>query len=258
MGITEQSPLTRAELEVYAEITMDVVVHGRGKEELFRRLMEIRGQVERERDQARKRDVETLLGALGIRNDDLGTPGSENYLNARKYAQTIVSVIRNNGPDKELNDASKAILELAPKRSFLRSLVNPRKDTIDWYDAAWRNEEEMSKLDTTKWGGYIRNKIYQFNQPFAGPTNTRSGNLAFIGLQALAGTAYTSYIEKSFAISTFVSSFEYAAAARILYKLTPNPFNQGGDTIQFQAVSIGLYEGFKHLISNGHNATMSS
>jgi hypothetical protein len=249
LGITEQSTLGITEVQEYAQIIMDVVKAGGNEQNLLGRLREKRTHLSRERDQANNRDVETLLKALGIRDDDLG---SGNYLEASKHAQTIVRVIRTDGHDKEFNDASEALLKLTPQRFWLRSLVNPRKDTIDWYNASWRNQHAMSKLDTTTWGGSIRKLFYQANQPIAGLTNTRLGNVGFIGLQAVLGTAYTSYIEKAFASSTFESSIEYAATARFFYSKLPNPLNQLIDTIQFQGVSIGLYQA---LASHAHNAT---
>jgi hypothetical protein len=239
LDITEHSTLGIAMIKEYAQIIMDVVKTRGNEQELLWRLSEKSTQISRERDQANNRDVETLLRALGIRDDNLG---SGNYLEAWKHAQTIVRVIRTDGQDKEFNDASEALLKLAPKRSWLRSLVNPRKDTIDWYNASWRNQHAMSKLDTTTWGGSIRKLFYQANQPIAGLTNTRLGNLGFIGLQAVLGTAYTSYIEKAFASSTLESCIEYAATARFFYSKLPNPLNQLIDTIQFQGVSIGLYQ----------------
>jgi hypothetical protein len=217
----------------YGSIIWDVVKHGGNEQELLRRLEEERNRI----SQVDSRDVETLIKALGIRDDDLD---SSDYLEARQHAQTIVRVIRTDGQNKEFNDASKALLELAPARSRLRSLVNPTKDVIDWYDASWRNQHAMSKLDTTRWGDSIRKVFYQVNQPFAGITNTRSGNLGFIGLQAAVATAYTWYIEKKFPLPTLGVNLENSAIARQVYTKLPTPINQLFDTIQFQGFGISL------------------
>jgi hypothetical protein len=84
--------------------------------------------------------------------------------------------------------------------------------------------------------------FYQANQLIAGPTNTRSGNLALIGSLAVAGAAYTSYIEVKFALPTLEVDIEYAALARFFYSMLPNPINQIIDTFQFQGVAIGLHK----------------
>lgn len=187
--------------------------------------------------------VDTLLDSLGIRDDHaLGSDGLNNYFEARKHAQTFVRVIWNDGNDTELNDAKKELLKLAPKRLWLRSLVNPKKDVVDWYEASWKNQHEKEKLDTRTMLGKVRYGSYWLNQFLAGPTNSRVGNLSFIGGQAAAGTAYTWYIEGKFPTSTLLSTLEYAATARFFYSLLPNPMNQAIDTIQFQGVSIGLYK----------------
>jgi hypothetical protein len=238
MGVTKYRTFGEAEMQRFGKVIMDVVTSGGDKRELLRRIEAESAQILQERDQVNDRDVATLLKALGIKED----LSSGNYLAAQEHAQTIVRVIRTDGQDSEFNKASGELLKLAPKRFWLRSLVNPKKDTIDWYSASWRNQHAMSKLDTKTWTGSFRKLFYRANQPIAGLTNTRSGNLAFIGLQAIMGTAYTSYIEKGFASSTFESSLEYAATARFFYSLLPNPINQLIDTIQFQGVSIGLYQ----------------
>jgi hypothetical protein len=232
-------------LKEYGSIIVDVVKNGENEQELRRRLEEEKNRI----SQVYSRDVETLLSALGIRNDDLG---SGNYLEAKQHAHTIVRVIRTDGQNKEFNDASKALLELAPERSRLRSLVNPTKDVIDWYDASWRNQHAMSKLDTTRWGDSIRKVFYQVNQPFAGITNTRSGNLGFIGFQAAVATAYTWYIEKKFPLPTLGVNLENSAIARQVYTKLPTPINQLFDTIQFQGFGISL-EAVKEFLTR--NAT---
>jgi hypothetical protein len=238
-GITEyNNTIGEADLKEYISIIRYAAENSTGETELLGFLSEKSAQISQERDQVYKQDVETLLKALDIRDDDLS---SGNYLEARKYAQRIVRVIRTDGPDKEFNDAKKELLKLAPERSWQRSLVNPRKDTIDWYEATWRNEQAMSKLDpTSRVVRYIRQPFYQANGWVTGPINTRSGNLAFIGSLAAASTAYTSYMEGKFAWATFAASIDYAASARFFYSMLPTPMNQVIDILKFQGEAIGF------------------
>ena len=244
-------------LDASIKLAVEALDNSWDKKEYSRRLNTRITEIVRVHDQGNQqdaRDAETLLNAMGIRNDDLV---SSNYLDAKTHAQTIARVIRTNGQDKEFNDATKALLELAPKRSRLRSLVNPTRDTIDWYDASWRNQHAMSKLDTTTWRGSIRKGLYQANQLVAGPLNTRSGNLSFISFQALAGSAYTSYLEGKFNYASLGSNLEYAALARPLYKYLPTNLAQAFDTLQFQGFSIGLSASIDAIkAAVHHNATM--
>jgi hypothetical protein len=200
---------------------------------------------------SRERDVQTLLNDLGIKGDSLEPAEVDKYEKAREYAKELVDVIWTGRGDEDFNNARKSLLKLAPKRLWLRSLVNPKKDVIDWHEASWRNRQAMDKLDTRTKLGKFRKVFYQGNQWIAGPTNTRAGNLTFIGTQAVVGTAYTWYIEGRFPTSTLVSTLEYAATARFFYSLLPNPINQGIDTSTFQAISVGLY----HFLPHAQNST---